>query len=391
MPLTRVWLPLNCMSPTPVGSRGVPARVTVAVIPEGISLVADAGSDTVVNPDTEVTLDGSNSVIPAASEYTRIVWCQDAGQPVLLTDGNGLTPRFTPPVPGEYGFTLNIFAGGVWSNPAHVTIDVLVDANTAPVAVAGDDQQVDFMQTVTLDGSGSYDDDGDALMYVWQQRIGESPAEVFLDDNTIATPSFVADTEGIFVFSLKVSDGKMWSDADLVAVTVGENNPPVAVAGENQNVMIDTPVTLDGSGSFDPDSPGVELTYQWELVDESSNPLDDPSIATPSFTPDREGEYVFRLTVSDGELQSESDTVTVTVDDQSVNCLDQDGDGYGIGADCLGPDCDDLDENRNEGIPGSCEDVPIDPPKPDNTSEGCAGASSLWMLLLLAVTFRRRR
>ena len=373
------------------GQQGVPSRVTVAVLPQGVTLRADLAGQTVVNPEEEVTLDASASVIPQGSDYTRIVWCQDAGHPVLLTGIDTLTPTFTPPGPGTYGFTLNIFAAGAWSNPAHISVVVLSEANTPPVADAGADQQVDFGVTVTLDGSASHDDDGDELLYAWQLMPGMSAGEVFLDDDTGVAPSFVADMEGIFVFSLRVSDGKMWSEADLVTITVGENQAPVADAGENQSVSVDTQVTLDGSESFDPDGPAVELTYAWELVDETVNPLNDPTSATPTFTPQREGDYVFRLTVSDGLLQSEPATVTITATDDTVNCLDRDGDGYGIGEDCLGPDCDDLDKNRNEGIAGSCDDVIIDPKPTDGGSGGCAGSASIWMLALLIVTFRRRR
>lgn len=38
-----------------------------------------------------------------------------------------------------------------------------------------------------------------------------------------------------------------------------------------------------------------------------------------------------------------------------VNCLDRDGDGYGRGSDCLGPDCDDFDETRSDDC-SNCQD-----------------------------------
>lgn len=37
------------------------------------------------------------------------------------------------------------------------------------------------------------------------------------------------------------------------------------------------------------------------------------------------------------------------------DCLDLDGDGYGVGPGCLGPDCDDSDPNVNPGMPSVCD------------------------------------
>lgn len=38
-------------------------------------------------------------------------------------------------------------------------------------------------------------------------------------------------------------------------------------------------------------------------------------------------------------------------------CLDNDGDGYGIGLECLGPDCDDTNPNINPGAEEICDDI----------------------------------
>ncbi|MBO6587365.1 MAG: hypothetical protein JJ953_14735 [Gracilimonas sp.] len=85
------------------------------------------------------------------------------------------------------------------------------------------------------------------------------------------------------------------------------NTAPIANAGSDISkdaTGSTTPVTLDGSGSSDPD--GDTLTYSWS--DGSSVVSTDAS-----FTADlADGEYTFTLTVSDGEA-TDSDDVTVTV------------------------------------------------------------------------------
>ncbi|MCP4118843.1 MAG: hypothetical protein GY737_26305 [Desulfobacteraceae bacterium] len=82
-----------------------------------------------------------------------------------------------------------------------------------------------------------------------------------------------------------------------------EQTVPIAVAGPDQLVGVGTEVTLDGSQSFDPhgaDTPG--LAFRWECYagPESSVALSDEGRAPlVTFTPGREGNYYFRLTVRD--------------------------------------------------------------------------------------------
>jgi endonuclease I len=90
------------------------------------------------------------------------------------------------------------------------------------------------------------------------------------------------------------------------------NLPPVANAGEDQLVGENEIVTLDGSDSYDPEN--AEITFFWNAP--TGILLSDPTSATPSFTTpmveDTTG-FIFTLMVSDGELESEHDTVIISV------------------------------------------------------------------------------
>jgi len=88
----------------------------------------------------------------------------------------------------------------------------------APVANAGPDQTayawIDYMATVTLDGSDSNDPDGDVLTYQWS--VDGQISEV----NDVA-PEIELEV-GVHVITLVVSDGNDASAPDEVVVTVVE-------------------------------------------------------------------------------------------------------------------------------------------------------------------------
>lgn len=105
--------------------------------------------------------------------------------------------------------------------------------------------------------------------------------------------------------------------------------PPVADAGEDQVVTVGDTVTLDGSGSTDPEDDA--LSYSWSITSRpfgSVAILSDASMINPGFVPDREGSYIISLIVNDGTSDSAADSVTITVEpgpprscSNSADCL----------------------------------------------------------------------
>ena len=190
---------------------------------------------------------------------------------------------------------------------------VVNDINRVPVSDAGSDQlNIDAGTLVTLDGSGSYDPDGDSVGYHWSQVSGPS---VTLSDTNAVDPSFTPTVKGSYEFELLVDDGALVSFPDTVLVSVN-NQSPVADAGSDQlNIDAGTLVTLDGSGSYDPD--GDSVGYHWSQVSGPSVTLSDSNAVDPSFTPTIKGNYEFELLVDDGALSSSPDTVLVSVDNQA--------------------------------------------------------------------------
>ncbi|MHC4498455.1 MAG: PKD domain-containing protein, partial [Planctomycetota bacterium] len=214
----------------------------------------------------------------------------------------------------EYPWTLTVF-NLVSQDQASGVITVV---NDPPVANAGIDQSVKIRDVATLDGSGSSDPNEEPLTYQWSFISMPLGSAAVLDDPTSATPSFAADRAGEYAAQLIVSDGELNSDPDTVTVTV-VNDPPVAVAGRDRSVKPGTEITLDGSGSFDPN--GAPITYNWSFVsipNDSAAVLDDPTSVAPSFTADVEGKYIAQLVVNDGFLNSAPDTVTILAEEDHI-------------------------------------------------------------------------
>ncbi len=94
------------------------------------------------------------------------------------------------------------------------------------------------------------------------------------------------------------------------------NSPPKANAGLDQSIHAGTTVNLDGSLSYDDNTPSIALQYSWSFVERpagSSATLSNADTATPSFLADLDGNYVVQLIVTDEEgLSSAPDEVLIS-------------------------------------------------------------------------------
>ena len=305
------------------GTSSVSFALTVA--PANRPPSADAGSDQSVAEGTNpVVLDGSGSSDPDGDAVTHS-WVQLAGEPVALSDPSAAQPSFAAPLVASdttLSFGL-VVSDGIESSAADTVNVTVANVNDPPMADAGDDGTIKAGAVARLDGSSSYDPEGDSpLDYDWTQIAG--PAVALQPDGTVASPSFTAPPAvgSVLVFELIVSDGREAGAPDSVSLTVVENSAPIANAGPDQTRAEGSQVALDGSASSDPDG-GDELVFQWLQIAGPPVALSDASSATPTFAaplaPPGGLDLVFQLVVTDDDpanpKSSTPDTVTVSVTD----------------------------------------------------------------------------
>ena len=168
-----------------------------------------------------------------------------------------------------------------------------------PVADAGADLEVDPGASVTLDGSGSSDPDGDTLTFAWSQASGASAA---LSDAGTAAPSFDApEPPGALVFRLTVSDPSGLTDSDDVTVTVRDVAPSFgAAAVSSLTLVLDEavePVVL-------PEATGGNGALSYALTSAPAGLAGlsfDPASRRLSGAPSAEGSYEFTYTAHDAD------------------------------------------------------------------------------------------
>ena len=142
-------------------------------------------------------------------------------------------------------------------------------------------------------------------------------------DEVDLPPSYLNQIRMGFSFTLSTAspDGVYGQGITHEFYIGGANTAPTADAGDDQtNVASAATVTLNGTGSSDPDA-GDALSYAWTQTDStgrtvtlSSASTDKPTFTAPTLNiGDPDATIVFSLTVNDGTVNSTADTVSITV------------------------------------------------------------------------------
>ena len=186
--------------------------------------------------------------------------------------------------------------------------------NYKPIAAAGQDQIVNPGNTVVLDASGSYDQDGEIESYSWTQVSGDT-INIEFSDSVVARFTMPEQGGGVDI-ELTVADNNGALDLDTTRIVI--NQPPTADAGEDQETGYSAVVLLDGSQSSD--EIGEIDGFLWEQL--SGEPVSifssDQPVAT-FYSPGIDATLSFVLSVFDEQGLSDKDTTTVFVSLLAIN------------------------------------------------------------------------
>ncbi|MFC1588614.1 hypothetical protein ACFL54_09920, partial [Planctomycetota bacterium] len=304
---------------------------TILITVDNVFPTANAGADMLVNKDNiaNVTLTGDHSNdTDVFSDIISYAWTKESGPSnVNINNANAANANFDTAglTEGIYVFQLAVEDEIPQGNPPAartldtVTVIITSDVVLVPNSDAGLGVTVLTNTLVTLDGheSATTTLGGTIDVYTWTQT--EGPENVVINPTAVPSQStFTPTLVGIYKFTLTVTDNLgIESEPDEVQfiVLAQANQPPYAIAGDNQHVFVDNEVTLDGSDSGDND--GDDITYKWTQTSGPDADLSDDTAAQPTFTPAVVSKMVFKLVVTDGGgLESAPAIVTVIVDEQ---------------------------------------------------------------------------
>ncbi len=183
-----------------------------------------------------------------------------------------------------------------------------------PVADAGEDQTVEEDESLTLDGSGSYDrtPDDETLTYRWD--FDSSNGSGGTDARGKVVKVTYADS-GLYTVTLTVSDGD-FEDTDTARITVipvsVDNTPPIAIIRSPLPGVynVSEPINFEGSGFDADDDP---LSGEWDFGDGTSSRQ-----PTTTHTYTDEGPRVIRWKVTDGEANNTARMVIVIGDAPNI-------------------------------------------------------------------------
>lgn len=281
-----------------------------------------------------VTLNGSAAGTNGAT-ISSYAWTKTSGPSSgIISSASSASTTVTGMVQGSYVFTLTATDNHGLTSSSTVSITVIAISLTIPSVNAGVAQIItspDGAGSVTLNGSAAGTNGASIASYSWTKTSGPS-------SGTISSPSSASTTvtglaQGVYVFTLTVSDNRGLSSSSTVSITVipllvsrpapAPNQAPVAVASLSASTITlpTNSVTLDGSGSYDAD--GSITSYAWTQTAGPGAQLSGTNSAKTTVNGLTAGNYNFVLQVSDNSGATGTTNVGFTVNDAPAQATNQ--------------------------------------------------------------------
>ena len=289
--------------------------------------LAPVNSAPIINVQESVTVNEAETLVVIATvsdpdnDSVTIEWSQISGPQLVMNNADSDSVELVlPSVTNDTEAVIQIMATDENNlQSSQQVVVTITNVNSIPVAIAGNDQEAELDNEVILDGSNSYDDDGQITAWHWEISDPNGNA-VVLEINSDAVTRFTPQSIGEYRVTLSVTDNDNATSSDEKSIIVhAPNLAPVADAGGDQSVVLGNGATVKGSESYDPE--GEQLTYLWSLIppNDSEVELAEPNNVSTTFTPDVVGAYLLTLTVTDESGLTDTDSVVITVDNENLS------------------------------------------------------------------------
>jgi glucose/arabinose dehydrogenase/PKD repeat protein len=200
-----------------------------------------------------------------------------------------------------------------------------VSANQPPVAVATANPTSGATPlTVTFDGGGSSDPDGDPITYAW-----DLDGDGLYDDSTAVQPTHTYTVSGSYTARLRVTDSAGASGiSDPIVITAGNTPPTATIASPSGSLTwrVGDVIAFSGSGTDTQDGNLPASALSWSLILQHcpstchTHPLQDfVGVASGSFTaPDHDYPSHLQLILTATDSGGLTSTASVTLQPQTV-------------------------------------------------------------------------
>lgn len=128
-----------------------------------------------------------------------------------MSDPKAVSPTFVADLEGDYTIKLAV------DDRADVSTDEAIVTAADLNAIAGIDQFAATNTTMQLDGSQSWNLNGD-VFYNWSFVSVPTGSSAAISAATTTTPSFTPDIEGRYEIELVINDGGSNSDSDKILI-----------------------------------------------------------------------------------------------------------------------------------------------------------------------------
>lgn len=277
---------------------------------EGLGFSASAGCQDLENVFSNAK--GADGIANTIDDDFRLSPVSPAIDRGIDSRTLGLSPLLNPVLEADYYIDLTRPRIGKRGNHAQFDIGAheYMIANQSPVANAGQPMTVPSGTIVSLNGTNSFDPDGDSISHHWTQTAGPS---VTISNPTAAGPVLTAPTvQGltILTFQLTVSDGLVDSSASVDITVTKPNQPPVLSSIGDRTVTVGSTLQFTVSASDLDDDPLI-----YSVAPLPANATFDAGTRVFAFTPivSQVGSFSLTVTVSDGKGGAASESIRITV------------------------------------------------------------------------------